>query len=163
MPMTLVETIDLHHAALGRALDQIEALVSSSRHDDALATALDGLRRTLVAHELTTERFVVGPLRHLRLLDARQLAALGAELEQLADDAARLTLTFEEDEPDPGAVTAFIRAARAYMERKGQVVVPAARSALANGRLPNVPAWYVEEVYGLQGGPAPRWPEEWLG
>ena len=159
MPRALIETIDSHHGALLRALDRIEALASSSPHDEALATALDGLRRKLVAHERTAERFVVGPLRHLRLLDARQLAALGAELERLVDDGARLT----SDTPAPSAVAAFVRAARAYIERKGQAVVPTARSALANGRLPDVPAWYVEEVYGLQGGPASRWPEEWLG
>ena len=158
MPRALIETIDSHHGALLRALDRIEALASSSPHDEALATALDGLRRKLVAHERTAERFVVGPLRHLRLLDARQLAALGAELERLVDDAARLT----SGTPDAGAVDLFVQAARAHIERKVRAVVPAARAALAEGRLAAVSAWYFEEVYGLQGGPAPRWPEEWL-
>jgi hypothetical protein len=159
MPMTLIETIDSHHGALLRTLDEIEATVSSSTQDDALATAVDVLLRKLAAHEVTAERFVVGPLRHLRLLDAGRLAALADELAQLADDAAKLT----SDKPDPDAVAAFVRAARAHIERKVQAILPAARSALADGRLAGAPAWYVEEVYGLQGGPAPPWPEEWLG
>ena len=107
------------------------------------------VRRKLLAHEFTVERFVVGPLRDLTVLDAGQLAALGDELDQLSQDAE--------------AVAAFVRDVPTHIERKTRAVAPAARSALAEGRLSPVPRWYVEEVYGQQGDPGAHPPEEWLG
>jgi hypothetical protein len=159
MPKALIETIDNHHGGLLRALDELEALVGGPTPGDEIAAAIGAVRRRLMAHELTAERFVVGPLRHLHLLDAGQLAALADELDQLVSDAASLTVAH----PDPEAAIVFIRAARDHIDRKTRTVVPIARSALAQGRLPAVPAWYVEEVYGLQGSPGVRPPEEWLG
>ena len=159
MPMALAETIDGHHGSLLRALDEVEALIEASTTGDELPTAIETVRRRLLAHELTAERFVVGPLRDLHLLDAGQLAALGDELELLSEDAIGLAL----GKPDGAAVAAFVRRVRAHIERKARAVVPTARSALADGRLPAVPRWYVEEIYGLQGGPGARPPEEWLG
>jgi hypothetical protein len=84
---------------------------------------------------------------------------LSDELDRIAFDAARLT----SHAPDAGAVAAFVRATRDHIERKTRAVVPVARSALADRRLPAVPRWYVEEVYGQQGGPGAHPPEEWLG
>jgi len=159
MPMALIETIESHHGGLLRALDEVEALVAAPTTTDGLAPAIEEVRRELLAHELTAERFVVGPLRHLHLLDAEQLATLADELARLSRDAAKLTC----GKPDIAAVAAFVRHLRDHIERKARAVVPTARSALADGRLSPVPRWYVEEVYALQGGPAARWPEEWLG
>jgi len=98
-------------------------------------------------------------LRDLHLLDAHQLAALGDELDRLSADAVGLA----GGPPDSAAVATFLRRVRGHIERKAWAVVPAARSALADGRLPAVPRWYVEEIYGLQGGPGARPAEEWLG
>ena len=92
-------------------------------------------------------------------MDAHQLAALGDELDRLTRDAFGLT----SGQPDIAAVAAFLRRVRDYVERKARAVVPTARAALADGRLPAVPAWFVDEVYGLQGGAVGHWPEEWLG
>lgn len=159
MPMALAETIDSHHGSLLRALDEVEALVEAPTAGDEIPTAIETVRRRLLAHELTAERFVVGPLRDQHLLDAHQLAALGDELDRLSADAVGLA----GGQPDAVAVTAFVRRVRGHIERKARAVVPAARSALADGRLSAVPRWYVEEIYGLQGGPGARPPEEWLG
>lgn len=157
--MTLIEMIDSHHGGLLPALDEVEALVAAPTAFDELAAAIEEARRELLAHELTTERFVVGPLRHLRLLDAQELATLRDELDRLSGDALELTC----GRPDTAAVAAFLRRVRDHIERKARAVVPTARSALADGRLSAVPPWYVEEVYGLHGGPVARQPEEWLG
>ncbi len=159
MPMALADTIDSHHGSLLRALDEVEALLEATKTGDELPTAIETVRRRLLAHELTAERFVVGPLRDLHLLDADQLAALGDELDLLSKDAVALAL----GKPDGAAVAAFVGRVRAHIERKAGAVVPAARSALADGRLSAVPRWYVEEIYELQGGPGARPPEEWLG
>lgn len=159
MPKALVQTIDAHHRGLLRALDQVEALVVAPTTGHELAAAIEAVRRKFLAHELTAERFVVGPLRHLHLLDDRELDALGADLDQLSGDAVRLI----SGEPDAAAVAAFVRGVRDHIERKTRAIVPAARSAVAEGRLAAVPRWYVEEVYGRQGGPGARPPEEWLG
>ena len=159
MPMALAETIDSHHGSLLRALDEVEALIEAPTAGDELPTVVETVRRRLLAHELTAERFVVGPLRDLHLLDTDQLAALGDELDRLSADAVGLA----GGKPDVAAVAALVRRVRAHIERKARAVVPAARSALADGRLSAVPRWYVEEIYGLQGGPGARPPEEWLG
>jgi len=159
MPMALAETIDSHHGSLLRVVDELETLIEAPTTGDELATAIETVRRRLLAHELTAERFVVGPLRHLHMLNADQLAALGEELDRLSEDAVGLAC----GTPNVAAVAAFVRRVRAHIERKARAVVPAARSALADGRLSAVPRWYVEEVYGLQGGPGARPPEEWLG
>jgi len=159
MPRALVETIDSHHRHLLRALDRVEALLQAPTSGDELAAAIETVRRRLLAHERTAERFVVGPLRGLRLLEGGELDALRAELDQLSQDAVRLT----EGEPDAEAVAAFVRDARRHIRRKTRAVAPAARAAAAAGRLSAVPRWYVEEVYGQQGEPGARPPEEWLG
>jgi hypothetical protein len=159
MPQVLVETIDSHHRELLRALDRVEALVRAPRSGDELATAIETVRRSLLAHELTAERFVVGPLRDSHLLVDGELDALRAELDQLSQDAVRLG----NGEPAPEAVAAFVRDARRHIQRKTRAVAPAARAAAAAGRLSAVPRWYVEEVYGQQGDPGARPPEEWLG
>ena len=159
MPMTLIEIVDGHHGRLLRALGDIEALLTTPGSPRDLAGAIETLRRELLAHDLTAERFVVGPLRHQHLLDVGELAALGAELDQLSGDAVGL----EVGEPDHAVVAGFVRRVRDHIERKARAVVPAARSAVAGGRLPAVPRWYVEEVYGQQGGPGERPAEEWLG
>jgi hypothetical protein len=159
MPMALIETIDSQHGALLRALDEVDALVAAPTTAEQLAGAIEEARRELLAHALTAERFVVGPLRHLHLLDARQLAALAAELDGLSGDALRLAC----GPPDLAAAAVFVRGVREHVERKTQVIMPAARSALAEGRLSSVPGWYVEELYARQGGPAATWPEQWLG
>jgi hypothetical protein len=159
MPMALIETIDSLHGGLLQALDEVEALLAPPATPDELTAAIEEARRELLAHELTAERFVVGPLRHLHLLDAEQLAALGDELDRLSREAIGLTC----GRPDVAAVRVFVRRVRDHIERKARAVVPTARSALADGRLSAAPRWYVEEVYGLRGGPVARWPEKWLG
>jgi hypothetical protein len=159
MPMALIETIDSHHGGLLRALDAVEALVAAPTTPDELTAAIEEARRKLLAHEQTAERFVVGPLRHLHLLNADQLAVLEDELDRLSREAVRLTC----GQPDVAAVAVFVRCVRDHIERKAQAIVPTACSALANGRLATVPRWYVEEVYAQQGGPGARPPEEWLG
>ncbi len=159
MPKALVETIDNHHRDLLRALDRVEALVRAPTTGNELAAAIETVRRRLLAHELTAERFVVGPLRDLHLLVDGELDGLGAELDQLSQDAVRLG----SGEPDAEAVAAFVRDARNHIQRKTEAVAPAAHAAAAAGRLSAVPRWYVEEVYGQQGDPGTRPPEEWLG
>jgi hypothetical protein len=159
MPMALIETIDSHHGGLLRALDEVEALLAAPTNREELMAAIEEARRELLAHELTAERFVVGPPRHLRLLDARELAALGHERDRLSRDGVQLSC----GQPELAAVAVFVRRAREHIERKARAVVPTARSALADGRLPAGPRWYAQEVYGLQGGPVEAWPEEWLG
>jgi hypothetical protein len=157
--MTLIEAIDGHHRGLLRTLDKVEVRVTAPAPADELAAAIEAVRHKLLAHEVTAGRFVVGPLRHLHLLDDGELDELGDELDQLSQDAVRLS----SGEPDAGAVAAFVRRIRDHIERMARAVEPAARSAVAEGRLSAVPRWYVEEVYWLQGGPGPRPPEEWLG
>jgi hypothetical protein len=159
MPMALADTMDSHHEGLLRALDDLEVLVATSAARDELIPAIEEARRELLAHELTAERLVVAPLRRLHVLDTRQLAVLADELNDLSWDALRLTC----GKPEVRGVLSFVRRARAHIERKARTVVPAARSALAEGRLPAVPRWYVDEVYGLQGGRAGPGSEEWLG
>jgi hypothetical protein len=159
MPTALIEAIDSHRGGLHRALDRVEALVGTPTAVDELVAAIETVRRKLLAHKSTSERLVVHPLRHLRLLDPAQLAVLGDELDQLSRDAVRLTSRT----PDARAVAAFVIAVRDHIEREARAVVPAARSALADGRLSAVPRWYVEEVYGRQGDPEAHWADEWLG
>jgi len=159
MPMTLIETIDSHHRGLLRALEQVEELASTPESAGELAAAIEAVRHSLLAHEVTAGQFLVGPLRHLRLLDDKQLDALGDELDQLSREAVRLA----SGEPDLGAITTFVLEARRHIERKARAVAAAARAAIAEGRLPAVPRWYVDEVYDQQGGPGARPPEEWLG
>ncbi|MCG6922601.1 MAG: hypothetical protein LJF15_16165 [Acidobacteria bacterium] len=159
MPMALIETIDSHRGGLLRALDKVEALVGAPTTGDELVAAIETVRHKLLAHEVTAGRFVVGPLRHLHLLDDRELDALGDERDQLSQEAVRLV----NGRPDARAVAAFVLAVRDHVERKALAVAPVARSALAEGRLSPVPRWYVEEVYAEQGDPEARPPEEWLG
>jgi hypothetical protein len=159
MPMTLADAINDHHAELLRAVEQVEACLAARTTGDELTAAIETVRRGLLAHDLTAERFVVAPLRDLRLLDADRLAALEHEADRLSQDAIGLA----RGQPDRAAVAAFVRRIRAHVERKARTVVPAARSALAGGRLTPVPRWYVDEVYGLQGGGSESWAEEWLG
>jgi hypothetical protein len=157
--MALADTIESHHEGLIRALDEVEALVGLPTTPIELVAAIEGARRELLAHELTIERLVVAPLRDLHILDTRLLATLADELDDLSWDALWLTC----GKPEAQAVLAFVGRVRAHIERKARTVVPAARSALAEGRLPAVPRWYVDEVYGLQGGRAGPGSEEWLG
>jgi hypothetical protein len=157
--MALIGTIQSQHRRLFGALDTLEALAEAAAPEDELQGAVEAVRRTLVAHDATAERFVVGPLRILRLLDAEQLSTLRDELDDLNDESARLATAATDVE----AVAHFARATRDHIERKARAVVPAARMALREGRLPAVPEWFVDEFYGLQGGPAEGWPEEWLG
>ena len=159
MPKALVETIDSHHRNLLRALDRVEALVRTPTSRDQFAAAIEAVRRGLLGHELTAERFVVGPLCDLRLLVHGELDALGAELAHLSEEAVRLAV----GAPDPEAIAAFLRDVRDHIERKTRAVGPAARAAAAAGRLPAVPRWYVEEVYAQHGDPDARPHEEWLG
>ena len=159
MPMTLVETIDNHHRDLLRALDEVEALVAAPAPVDELAAAVEAVRHSLLAHEVTAERFVVAPLRHLHLVNNRELDALRDERDQLSQDAVHLTGR----EPDAEAVTAFVRRVREHIGRKVRAVQPAARYAVAEGRLSAVPRWCIDEVYERQGGPGIRPSEEWLG
>jgi hypothetical protein len=157
--MALIGTIESQHGRLCGALDTLEALVEAAAPEDELRRAVAAVRRTLMAHEVTAERFVVGPLRILRLLDAEQLSALRDELDDLHDESARLATAAA----DAGAVAHFARATRDHIERKSRAIVPTARVALREGRLPAVPEWFVDEFYALQGGPAESWAEEWLG
>lgn len=159
MPMTLVETIDTHHRDLLRALDEVEALVAASAPADELGAAVEAVRHSLLAHEVTAERFVVAPLRRLHLLNSRELDALGDERDELSQDAVRLTT----GEPDAGALAAFVRRVREHIVRKARAVEPAAHYAAAEGRLAAVPRWRIDEVYERQGGPGARRSEEWLG
>jgi hypothetical protein len=159
MPMALAETIDIHHEDLLRTLDEAETLIEARAPGDALPRAVGTVRRRLLAHRLTAERFVVGPLRQLQLLDPHELADLDDELDHLTRDAVSLT----SGRPDVTAVAAFLRRVRAHIERKARAVVPTARFALGDGRLTAVPGWRLDEFYGLQGGPSERRPEEWLG
>ncbi|MCG6927189.1 MAG: hypothetical protein LJF30_18020 [Acidobacteria bacterium] len=159
MPEVLVEAIDSHHRALLRSLDQVDALAAAPSPAHELAAAIEAVRHSLLAHEVTAGRFVVGPLRHLHLLDEGQLDAFGDELEQLSEDAVRLA----SGEPDAAAVAAFVRRVRDHIGRKAGAVEPAVRSAVAEGRLSGVPRWYLDEVYEQQGGPGARPSEEWLG
>ena len=159
MPLTLGETIAGHHRGLLRALEKIEALVGTPGTDHDLAAAIETVRRKLLAHELTAERFVVGPLRRLHLLDERELGTLADERDQLSQDAVRLTSR----RLDAGSVDAFVRGVRHHIEGRIRAVGPAARSAALEGRLPAVPLWYVEEVYGQHGDAGAHCPEEWLG
>ena len=159
MPRALVETIHAHHLGLLRALDEVERLVRASTTSRELTAAIEAVRRMLLAHELTAERFLVGPLRHQHLLDDRELDALRAEIDQLSEDAVRLS----SGEPDAAAAAAFVRDARHHIGRRTRAIAPAARAAAAEGRLPAVPRWYVEEAYGQQGDLEARPPEEWLG
>ena len=66
------------------------------------------MRRRLLAHDLTAERFVVGPLRHLHLLGADRLGALEEEAHRLSRDA----LVLARGEPDRAAVAAFVHRLR---------------------------------------------------
>ncbi len=159
MPKVLVETIDSHHRSLLRALDRVEGLLRAPASGDEVAAAIETVRRGLLAHELTAERFVVGPLRDLHLLVDGELDALGSELDHLSEEAVRLG----NGEPEAEAVAAFVREVRDHIERKTRAVGPAAQAAAAEGRLTAVPRWYVEEVYGQQGDPEARPHEEWLG
>jgi hypothetical protein len=159
MPEILAEALGSHHRGLLRALDEVDALAAAPAPAAELAAAIEAVRHSLLAHEVTVGRFVVGPLRHLHLLDGQQQDALGNELDRLSEDAVRLT----SGEPDAGAVVTFVRRVRDHMERKARAVGPAVRSAVAEGRLSAVPRWYLDEVYGQQGGPGARPSEEWLG
>lgn len=159
MPMTLIERIGAHHEDLVAALEQLEVLARSSTPDVVLPAKLDALRHRLLAHELTTDRLVVGPLCRLRLLDAGEFDRLGDELTRLAERADGLSRS----QPDAEAVRALVEAIRHHLERRARALDPAARSALAEGRLSRVPGWYVEDVYELHGGPVAHTPEEWLG
>ena len=159
MPTALIEAIENHRGGLHRALDRVEALVGAPKAADELAAAIETVRRKLLAHESSSERLVVLPLRHLHLLDPGQLAELGDELDQLSRAAVRLS----SGTPDARAVAAFVVAVREHIEREARSIVPTARSALAEGRLSAVPRRYVEEVYERQGDAEAHWAEEWLG
>jgi hypothetical protein len=157
--MALIGTIESQHRRLFGALDSLEALAEAAAPEDELRRALEEVHRTLVAHEVTAEHFVVGPLRILRLLDTEQLSALRDELEDLSNESAQLATAV----PDVETVAHFARATRDHVERKARAVVPAARAAVCERRLPAVPKWFVDDFYALQGGPVESWPEEWLG
>jgi hypothetical protein len=157
--MPMIGSIESQHRGLLRALELLEGLAEVCRTRDELAHAVEELRRALLAHELTAERFILTPLRRLRRLDADAATALRAELDDLAADALRLAT----GDPDAGAVTDFAAATRKHIERQAELVVPVARDALAHGELPSVPAWCVDEAFWLRGGPAESWPEQWLG
>jgi hypothetical protein len=159
MPTALADAIEEHHGDLRRAVERVEACLQAGTTGDELAAAVETVRRGLLAHDLTAERFVVGPLRHLHLLETDRLSALEQEAHHLSRDA----LVLIHGEPDRAAVAAFAQRLRDHIERKARIVVPTARAALASGRLESAPRWYVEEIYELQGGRPGSWAEEWLG
>lgn len=153
--MALIQMIESERRELLERLDRLEALVETRAGRGETLSALEDVRRALLAHHRTEERFVVAPLRDQQLLDTEQLGSLHAELDDLTGDAAR----FLGQNPPPEVLAAFIGAVRAHVERQARVIVPVARGALDAGRLPAAPAWCVEEVYGQRG----TWPEQWLG
>jgi hypothetical protein len=159
MPTPLVDAMEEHDGDLRRAVEWVDACLGAGKTPDELTAALETVRRRLFAHDVTAERFVVGPLRHLHVPEADRLCALEDEAHGLWRDA----LVLARGEPDRAAVAAFVRRLRDHIERQARIVVPTVRAALASGRLTPVPRWYVEEIYELQGGRSGSWAEEWLG
>jgi hypothetical protein len=157
--MTMIGSIERQHRELLRSLERLEALVRARGSCEELAHAIEDVRREMLAHELTAERFIVGPLCRLHHLDANVARELRAELDDLAADALRLVT----DDPGRRAIEDFVGAARRHIEHQARRIVPAAQDALARGELPAAPAWCVDEAFGPGGGPAVSWPEQWLG
>jgi hypothetical protein len=159
MSTTLADAIEEHHGDLRRAVERVQACLGTRKTDAELTAAIETVRRRLLAHDVTAERFVVGPLRHLHLLGADRIYALEDEAHRLSRDA----LVLSRGAPNRAAVAAFVQRLEDHIERKARMVVPTARAALSSGCLPPVPRWYVEEIYELQGGRSGSWAEEWLG